>query len=67
MNNWRSSETCAACIWCGQCGADEICEHFSPADDLGEVTYMDDLAMRGDAYSEVVGEYSGDTPLSDRW
>lgn len=65
MHSSQSCKTCEGCIWYDQCGADEICDDYSPVDD-GEVdTYSHDLLVRRDAYREIMDEYSDETPLSD--
>lgn len=50
--------TCEHCIWAGQCGEDQICEHFSPADDSLDLTYYEeDLRARVEEYKTVTEEY----------
>lgn len=62
----QSCKTCDGCIWFDQCGADMICDDYSPADDEVD-TYEDGLRLRREAYQEMVDEYSDGTPLSDEW
>ena len=53
--------TCCNCIWCGQCCADEVCDDFSPADDVRDITYYEeDLKMRHSEYLDEVLEYADD-------
>ena len=55
----RNSYTCKECIWLDQCFDDEVCEHFSPADDSLDLTYNEnDLKMRVAAYQDMINEYS---------
>lgn len=61
----RSCKSCADCIWFDQCGADTICDDYSPVECDGENTYEEDLSMRCGVYQEMMDEYADGCKLSD--
>ena len=48
---------CRSCLWCDQC-AGEICDDYSPIDDLAEDIYVKDLDDRAAVYQEMINDYA---------
>lgn len=56
----KLKKTCQNCIWCDQCGGNQVCEEFDPIDGSDqEKEYIEDLRMRGEEYQIYVDEMNG--------